>query len=247
MTNCLTQAHFLVTSSSVSLITAATDGHFTLWDLTSTLEPFYTITKSALKAKQTFDGSSISPENITCESRYQIHSNSIKGMELVPISDTATVVVAGGDDNSLSVSLLRTHPSNTGTNAHVATVSIPDAHAAAATTVKVLNQQISRDVTSNTESIKITVASSGNDYRVKIWLITVDPAQPGTEGIIVRFLRDTYSSVADIASLGLVHGPGNSLPAESQVPGSEIQQSRLVVCGVGIEMFAAESDQALSA
>ncbi|CRL17047.1 WD40/YVTN repeat-like-containing domain [Penicillium camemberti] len=247
MTNCLTQAHFLVTSSSVSLITAATDGHFTLWDLTSTLEPFYTITKSALKAKQTFDGSSISPENITCESRYQIHSNSIKGMELVPISDTATVVVAGGDDNSLSVSLLRTHPSNTGTNAHVATVSIPDSHAAAATTVKVLNQQISRDVTSNTESIKITVASSGNDYRVKIWLITVDPAQPGTEGIIVRFLRDTYSSVADIASLGLVHGPGNSLPAESQVPGSEIQQSRLVVCGVGIEMFAAESDQALSA
>ncbi|OQD92167.1 hypothetical protein PENSOL_c044G10786 [Penicillium solitum] len=227
MTNCLTQAHFLVTSSSVSLITAATDGHFTLWDLTSTLEPFYTITQSTLKAKQTFDGSSVSPENITCESRYQIHSNSIKGMELVPISDTATVVVAGGDDNSLSVSLLRTHPSNTGTNAQVATVSIPDAHAAAVTTVKVFNQQISRDVTSNTESIKITVASSGNDYRVKIWSIAVDPAQP--------------------ASLGLVHGPGNSLPAESQVPGSEIQQSRLVVCGVGIEMFAAESEQALSA
>ena len=247
MTNCLTQAHFLVMSSSVSLITAATDGHFTLWDLTSTLEPFYTIKKSALKAKQTFDGSSISPENITCESRYQIHSNSIKGMELVPISDTATVVVAGGDDNSLSVSLLRTNLPNTGTTAQVATVSIPDAHAAAVTTVKVLNQQLSRDVTSNTESIKITVASSGNDYRVKIWSISVDPAQAGTEGIIVRFLRDTYSSVADIASLGLVHGPGNSLPAESQVPGSEIQKSRLVVCGVGIEMFAAESDQALSA
>lgn len=247
MTNCLTQAHFLVMSSSVSLITAATDGHFTLWDLTSTLEPFYTIRNSALKAKQTFDGSSISPENITCESRYQIHSNSIKGMELVPISDTATVVVAGGDDNSLSVSLLRTNLSNTGTTAQVATVSIPDAHAAAVTTVKVLNQQLSRNVTSNTESIKITVASSGNDYRVKIWSISVDPAQAGTEGIIVGFLRDTYSSVADIASLGLVHGPGNSLPAQSQVPRSEIQQSRLVVCGVGIEMFAAESDQALSA
>ncbi|KGO41306.1 hypothetical protein PEX1_101860 [Penicillium expansum] len=245
MTNCLTQAHFLVMSSSVSLITAATDGYFTLWDLTSTLEPFYTITQSILKAKHPFDGSSISPENITCENRYQIHSNSIKGMELVPISDTATVIVAGGDDNSLSVSLLRTHPSDNGTNAQVATVSIPDAHAAAVTTVKILNQQISRDVTSNAESIKITVASSGNDHRVKVWSITVDPTQPGTQGIIVGFVLDTYSAVADISSLGLVHGPGNSVPAVSQVPGSEINQSRLVVCGVGMEMFAAESDRAL--
>ncbi|CAG8898127.1 unnamed protein product [Penicillium egyptiacum] len=247
MTNCLTQAHFLITSSSVSLITAATDGYFTLWDLTSTLEPFYTITQSTLKAKHPFEGSSISPENITCESRYQIHSNSIKGMELGPISDTATVVVAGGDDNSLSVSLLRTHPSGTGTNAQVATVSIPDAHAAAVTTVKVLNQQIARDITSNTESIKFTMASSGNDHRVKIWSVAVDPTQPGTQGITVRFLLDTYSSVADISSLGLVHGPGNGLLAESQMPESEINQSRLVVCGVGMEMFAAESNRALSA
>ncbi|CAG7953851.1 unnamed protein product [Penicillium nalgiovense] len=247
MTNCLTQAHFLVSSSSVSLITAATDGYFTLWDLTSTLEPFYTITQSTLKAKHPFKGSCIPPENITCESRYQIHSNSIKGMELVPISDTATVVVAGGDDNSLSVSLLRTHPSDTGTNAQVATVSIPDAHAASVTTVKVLNQRVSRDVASNTESIKFTVASSGNDHRVKIWSIAMDPTQPGTQGIVVRFLLDTYSSVADISSLGLAHGPGNGLPAECQVSGSEINQSRLVVCGEGMEMFAAESDRALSA
>jgi hypothetical protein len=230
----------------VSLITAATDGYFTLWDLTSTLNPFYTITQSTLKAKQPFKGSSVSPEHITCESRYQIHSNSIKGMELVPISDTATVVIAGGDDNSLSVSLLRTNPSDTRTNAQVATVSIPDAHAAAVTTVKVLNQQISRDVTSNKESIKITVASSGNDHRVKIWSMAADPTQPGTQGITVEFLLDTYSSVADISSLGLIHGHGNCLPAERYVPGSEMNQSRLVVCGVGMEMFAAESDKALS-
>ncbi|KAJ5184868.1 hypothetical protein N7491_007264 [Penicillium cf. griseofulvum] len=245
MTNCLTQAHFLVTSSSVSLITAATDGYFTLWDLTSTLNPFYTITQSTLKAKHPFKGSSISPQHITCESRYQIHSNSIKGMELVPISDSATAVVAGGDDNSLSVSLLRTNLSDTGTNAQVATVSIPDAHVAAVTTVKVLSQQISRDVTSNKESIKITVASSGNDHRVKIWSIAVDPTQPGTQGIVVEFLLDAYSSVADVSSLGLVHGHGNCLPAERCVPGSEMNQSRLVVCGVGMEMFAAESDKAL--
>jgi hypothetical protein len=241
MTNCLTQVHFLVTSSSVSLITAATDGYFTFWDLTSTLEPFYTITKSTLKAKQTFDGSSISSENITCESRYQIHSNSIKGMQLVPFSDTATVVVAGGDDNSLSVSLLRTDSAEAGTNAHVATVSIPDAHAAAVTTVKVLNQQVFRDDTSNTESIKITVASSGNDHRVKVWSVTVDPTLPDTQGIIVEFLLDRYSSVADISSLALVNGPGNSPPAGCQMSGYQTDQAQLVVCGVGMEMFGAKA------
>ncbi|KAJ5774231.1 hypothetical protein N7457_009127 [Penicillium paradoxum] len=240
MTNCLTQAHFLVTSSSVSLITAATDGYFTLWDLTSTLEPFYTISESTLKAKIAFDSSSISPENITCESRYQIHSNSIKGMELVPISDTATVVVAGSDDNSLSVSLLRTHPSDSGTNADVATVSIPDAHAAAITTVKILSQQISREVTSNTQTISITVASSGNDHRVKLWSITVDPTQPGTQGIIVEFLLDRYSSVADISSLGLVRAPGSGIPAERHMS-ALYTKAQLVVCGVGMEMFSVRS------
>ncbi|KAJ5551465.1 hypothetical protein N7461_006163 [Penicillium sp. DV-2018c] len=241
MTNCLTQAHFLVTSSSVSLITAATDGYFTLWDLTSTIEPFYTVTDSTLKAKRSFDGSWTSSENITCESRYQIHSNSIKGMQVVPFSDTATVIIAGGDDNSLSVSVLRTESTDAGTNDHVATVSIPDAHAAAVTTVKVINQQISRDVTSNAESIKITVASSGNDHRVKVWSITVNPTVPGTQGIVVKFLVDRYSSVADISSLGLIHGPGNGSPAECQVSGSKTDQAQLVVCGVGMEMFGVKA------
>ncbi|KAJ6079343.1 hypothetical protein N7467_009096 [Penicillium canescens] len=235
-TNCLTQAHFLVKNSSVSLISAATDGHFTFWDLTSTLDPFYTITHSTLKAKKPFDGSSFSPENITCESRYLIHSNSIKSLELIPISDTNTVIVAGGDDNSISVSLL-TSSSDPSLSAQVTTVSIPDAHAAAVTAVKVLSQQVSRDVISNTESAKITVASSGNDHRVKIWSITVDPKQLGTRGITVEFLLDRYSSVADVSSLGLIHGSGRDLSAETDVSSLKENQPKIVVGGVGMEMF----------
>jgi hypothetical protein len=220
----------------VSLISAATDGHFTFWDLTSTLDPFYTITNSTLKAKKPFDGSSFSPENITCESRYLIHSNSIKSLELIPISDTNTVIVAGGDDNSISVSLLTT-PSDPNLSAQVTTVSISDAHAAAVTAVKVLSQQMSRDVVSNTESAKITVASSGNDHRVKIWSITVDPKQLGTRGITVEFLLDRYSSVADVSSLGLIHGSGRDLSAETDVSSLKENQPKIVVGGVGMEMF----------
>jgi hypothetical protein len=220
----------------VSLISAATDGHFTFWDLTSTLDPFYTITNSTLKAKKPFDGSSFSPENITCESRYLIHSNSIKSLELIPISDTNTVIVAGGDDNCISVSLLTT-PSDPNLSAQVTTVSISDAHAAAVTAVKVLSQQVSRDVVSNTESAKITVASSGNDHRVKIWSITVDPKQLGTRGITVEFLLDRYSSVADVSSLGLIHGSGRDLSAETDVSSLKENQPKIVVGGVGMEMF----------
>ncbi|CAG8140062.1 unnamed protein product [Penicillium salamii] len=242
MTNCLTQAHFLVTGSSVNLITAATDGFFTLWDLTKTLESFYIITDSLLKAKNTFDGSSAPADDITCEGRYQIHSNSIKGMELVSLSSTATVIIAGGDDNSFSVSLLRASSATTGASADVATVSIPDAHAAAVTTVKVLSQQIIRDAASNEESTKITVASSGNDHRVKIWSVVVDATQPGTQGINVKFVLDRYSAVADISSLGLVNNKQCSgTSADHDVAESQTSQAQLVVCGVGMEMFGVNS------
>ncbi|KAJ5340608.1 hypothetical protein N7541_009732 [Penicillium brevicompactum] len=233
MTNCLTQAHFLVTGSSVNLITAATDGYFTFWDLTSTLLPFYTITESILEAKDTFARSVTAPaDHITCEGRYQIHANSIKGMELAPLSDTAAVIVAGGDDNSLSVSLLQTFSSNTGTNADVATVSIPDAHAAAVTTVKILSQEQISDAASNTETTKFILATSGNDHRVKLWSVVVDTTQPGTQGINVEFLLDRYSAVADVSSLGLLRDQSS----ESK-PGSHSGQAQLVVCGVGMEMF----------
>lgn len=218
MTNCLTQAHFLMGSSSIKLITAATDGYFTLWDLTSTLEPFYTITSSALAAKPSLKGSPTAPE-IACENRYQIHSNSIKAMELVPLSETATIIVAGGDDNSLSVSLLDT---KTGEAAQVATVSVPDAHAASVTTIKVLNQHKSALSTS------LTMASSGNDHQVKMWSVSVDPTKPDTQGIHIECVLDKYSSVADISSLGLIKGA------------SEEKQDSLLVCGVGMELFEAK-------
>lgn len=231
MTNCLTQAHFWMKSSSVSLITAATDGYFTLWSLDTVLEPFYTITSSSLIAKQTLKSSTISPEKITCESRYQVHSNSIKSMELIPLSDTAAVIVAGADDNALSVSLLRTTFLEPGASASVATVSIQDAHAASVTTVKVLRQQRSSQ---NPETSTITVVSSGNDHRVKIWSITVDPDQHGTEGIKVELLLDRYSSVADISSLGLIHGSGRDQTLTAESPSSE---TRLLVCGVGMELL----------
>lgn len=229
MTNCLTQAHLLLKESSLGLITAATDGHVTLWDLTSTLEPFYIIESSKLALRPSFQSSPVSPDTIACEKRYQIHSNAIKAMKVIELSNTVTTILTGGDDNSFSVSVLKT-PSETSTsNANLASVSIPDAHAASVTALTVIDQQLAQRPGSDVQTIKLTVASSGNDHRIKVWSIDIDATQPDAQGIRVELLVDRYSSVADISALGLLH--------DSRDESAQTRESKLLVCGVGMEML----------
>lgn len=233
MSNCLTQVRFLRSSSSLNMITAATDGYATLWNLTPVLEPFYSISpqKFVLSTKQLFRGLEVTPATISCENRYQMHSNSIKSLELARVSDTASVVIAGGDDNGLTISLLRndgataetetkTEPEN---YAHVTTVSVPDAHAASITTTKLLRQKQIETETGNKRT-DILFASSGNDHRVKIWSVHVDHEKDGPEGIEIRMDLDRYSPVADVASMDVVD--------------EDTSGSRLLVCGVGMEAMS---------
>ncbi|KAJ5784787.1 uncharacterized protein N7503_009999 [Penicillium pulvis] len=230
MTNCLTQGRFIIQGSSVTLVTAATDGYFTLWDLTDTLKRFYTIGSSSLKAIGQFDPET-SPEDITCENRHVAHSNSIKAMELVLLSDTRTMIVSGGDDNSLSISLLGTDPNQTAdADTHVSTISIPDAHAASITAIKVLSQTHSKANDVGIETANIILASAGNDHRVKIWSITA-PLSQSSRNIEAHFVQDRYSAVADISSMGLVRR------SDSSVPSSEESYATLLVGGVGIELL----------
>ncbi|KAJ5547890.1 hypothetical protein N7513_005124 [Penicillium frequentans] len=230
MTNCLTQGRFIIQGTSVTLVTAATDGYFTLWDLTDTLKRFYTISSSFLKAIGKFDPET-SPEDITCENRHEVHSNSIKAMELVLLSDTRTMIVSGGDDNSLSISLLATDPNQTAeADTHVSTISIPDAHAASITAIKVLSQTRCGANDVGIETAKIILASAGNDHRIKIWSITV-PLSQNFSSIEAQFVQDRYSAVADISSMGLVRR------SDSSVSSSEESYATLLVGGVGIELL----------
>ncbi|KAB8229360.1 tRNA (34-2'-O)-methyltransferase regulator RTT10 [Aspergillus alliaceus] len=216
--NCLTEACFLLRGSSLSLLTASTDGYFTLWNLTSILEPYYSIS-SSLHLKQPIDTFSILPENIPCENRYQTHSNSIKCLELTHISDAASLVIAAGDDNALTLSLLNTN-FTTGIEAGDATtVTVPDAHAACITTGKILEQRQYQDK----GITQVIIATSGNDHRVKIWCIEVDAKKSGVDAIQVQMVVDRYSCVADISSLGLIR--------------EELGETKLLVCGVGMEVL----------
>ncbi|EAW06476.1 tRNA (34-2'-O)-methyltransferase regulator RTT10 [Aspergillus clavatus NRRL 1] len=216
--NCLTQARFLVTSSSIGLITASTDGHFTLWHLNPVLEPFYSMASSSVHLRQPLETLSINPSSITCENRYQIHSNSIKSLEMARISADTSLILAGGDDNALTVSVLTVDFTNTDAGSHVCTVTIPDAHAASVTTIKILKQQ----QLDGEGKAQIFFASSGNDHQVKVWCAEVDVPQSGSDGVKVKNLVDQYSGVADISSLDLI---------------TDESGMQLLVCGVGMELF----------
>lgn len=227
MSNCLTQARFVQKESSMGLITTSTDGHFTFWNLTPVLDQFYTITPSTLSLKQPIPAIE-APAIISCESRYQIHSNSIKSVELAHVSDSTSLIVAGGDDNALTFSLLDAALTNSEIgDTRVHTVTISDAHAASVTTVKIIEQHNTSRVEGEggDAMVDLTVASSGNDHRVKVWSVRVDMAKDGVDVIQIRNLVDHYSPVADISSLDIVRGETET---EAAV--------KLLVCGVGMEM-----------
>jgi len=215
----------------VSLITTSTDGQFTLWNLTPVLEPFYSITSSTLSVEQPLNAATITPENIKCESRYQVHGNSIKSLDMVHVSDTESLIAAGGDDNALTLSLIDTAFTGSEMNASTSTVSIPDAHAASVTAVKVLQQQRSQAEANATTTVLI--ASSGNDHRVKIWSLNVDLQKSGPDRIGVENVADHYSNVADISTLDVIYGDSDD--GAGTILG---ENSKILVSGVGMEMLS---------
>ncbi|THC94449.1 hypothetical protein EYZ11_006086 [Aspergillus tanneri] len=224
--NCLTQVQFALRDSSLVLITASTDGYLTLWNLTPIINTFFSIAPYdlTLRLKQPIEAMTTSPEDISCENRYQIHSNSIKSLEMVHVSQAASLIIAGGDDNALTLSLLNTNFTYAEASDRACTVSIPDAHAACVTTVKVLKKHASPDGTT-----QITVASSGNDHQIKIWRVDVDANKDGFEAIQVRNVVDSYSSVADISTVDIIRDTTG--------------ETKLLVCGVGMEILSLRLDQ----
>ncbi|KAL4926594.1 tRNA (34-2'-O)-methyltransferase regulator RTT10 [Aspergillus undulatus] len=217
--NCLTQVRFLQSTSSLCLITTSTDGHFTLWDITTVLENYYNLTPTlSLKEPLT---TSLQEETIACETRHPIHSNSIKTIDLVRVSDTTTLILSGGDDNAVTISLLHAELDLQDTEPRASTITIPDAHTASVNAVKAIEQSI----TISDGKAQFTFASSGNDHRVKMWRVEVDMssgARPTLENLEVQNVLDRYSPVADISCLDIVRDEG---------------QTKLLVCGVGMELF----------
>ncbi|OXV10391.1 hypothetical protein Egran_01848 [Elaphomyces granulatus] len=223
--NCLTQIYFHVSNSSVCLITCATDGHFATWQLNTILSPYFSVDPGRIVQTLVFDANAINPSEILWQSRHQIHLSTVKSSEILKISEEAALLVGGGDDNALSVSLLR-GDMNCVETVQISTVSIPNAHVSSVTAVRLLEHRRCESASAVSEML---IASTGNDHLIKVFSIIVDLRKGRTEAINILELANKYSPVADISSMDLIRFPTDKVPKESDI--------RLLLCGVGMELL----------
>ncbi|KAF2454236.1 WD40-repeat-containing domain protein [Lineolata rhizophorae] len=199
-TACLLQAAYLPSSRTPPLLTAATDGYLALW---------YPPQESLVTELP----------RIQASAKWRVHQNAIQCLDCCPIVGSINLVICGGDDNALSLTLMRSE-----SNPSASTLLIPDAHAAALTACTVTT--LSRDEGSHHTRYSLVATTAGNDQRVNIWVVRVDLAIPGVEGITVLRLATRATSVADVSDM-----------SQFTLSRGEKSIAKLIICGVGMDMW----------
>lgn len=134
-------------------------------------------------------------------------------------ADLDCLIITGGDDGALGIT--RRVVSKASADPITSTLLIPKAHAAAINAVEYL-QQVSHSKPSQT----YVFVSSGNDQRLKTWIVRVnghDTASNPKEGVAVRLHSNQHTSVADVSSLSVI---------------TTAEGVGVVVAGIGMECFA---------
>lgn len=193
-TYCLTQAAYLHIGETLSgLYTASTDGHLAFWPLSNAI------------LQRNDEVSPHQPQALETQSyplhwttQTAIHQSSVKALDSVTLSPSEKLIATGGDDGAIAFTRveIRKPPelvSNT------ATLLLPNAHASAVTDVIFIPKS---DPAYRSQGQNFTLASVGNDQRLKIWEVGIDMEQEGVEGVAVRRVANVYTSVADASSLG---------------------------------------------
>lgn len=161
--NCLTQINDCAESGT---LTASTDGHLALWSV-----PGERYWLPAFCGSPALGKRGLEPQ------RHRVHQNSIKVMFTVSLPSKSgqrdQIVVTGGDDNALGLTLMRTHTSGGDTTpgrpiTSFQTLLIPKAHAAAVTAMCLCAASFSLS-----QEFRIRFLSTGNDQRVKLWSVSV--------------------------------------------------------------------------
>ncbi|TPX17970.1 uncharacterized protein E0L32_011971 [Thyridium curvatum] len=195
----------------LAVLVTFTDGHVTAW-----------------KADRRHPGSGgeAEYEDYTLQAAARLHQNSVKALDLVPLSTGAAaaaagwLVITGSDDNALGV----THLLPTAAGAVAAYTFGPGhrvskAHAAAINALRVVRHDEQAGV--------VVFVTGSNDQRIKTWrLLTTAPPggeeEAGTGRRVgkIQLLDNSYSSVADPGAMEML-GP----------------EGPLVVVGVGMETW----------
>jgi WD repeat-containing protein 6 len=161
--NCLTQINDCAESGT---LTASTDGHLALWS-----GPGERCWLPAFCESPALGKRGLEPY------RHRVHQNSIKVMFTVSLPSKSgqrdQIVVTGGDDNALGLTLMRTHTSGGDATpsrpiTSFQTLLIPKAHAAAVTAMCLCTVSFSP-----LQEFRIRFLSTGNDQRVKLWSVSI--------------------------------------------------------------------------
>ncbi|KAF1941572.1 WD40 repeat-like protein [Clathrospora elynae] len=214
-TSCLTQCTFL---SPLRILTAGTDGHAVVWDLSPEING------------PIGGGPPTSAAALTWQHPARIHQNSSKVMVSHILNDKLTLIVSGGDDGSLAFLLAQSAPSASLSSATTSYASVPilliRAHASAVTACATL-----------THRSRIFMLTSGNDEWVRLWEITLQGTDSGTEnkkmtglgdGLKIQRLKKIKTNVADVSSMAVLDA------------GDGIADVKVLVCGVGMEVIRIE-------
>lgn len=194
----------MVREAKVFLVTGATDGYIAVWPV-DWITPEGSVNMSS------------TVQALKWELHHAVHTSSIKTLEHEEIIPGYQVVLSGGDDNSLSVTLVKLDDDVR----VVSSVCVANAHASAITAVKILSYHTDTITT-------IEIASSGNDQRVKLWSVVVDLEKTQKQVISISLKTDRYCPVADIAAMD-----------DMQIADSAGTTKRvLVLGGVGMEMLS---------
>jgi WD40 repeat protein len=183
-------------------MTTATDGHFAFWQESLARD----------------DGGL---QELTCLNTQALHQSSIKSLSSCLLTDGTSLIVTGGDDNSIGIAVIS--PSDSKEN-QCSTLIIPRAHAAAVTAIEILS---CRRTDLGPSYFHVYAASSSNDQRIKLWAINIDLGKAGVDGVEVKRVANRHTAVADVSSIALY----------SNEDGSEQSGMKILICGVGMEVW----------
>ncbi|KAI0465088.1 hypothetical protein LJB42_000306 [Komagataella kurtzmanii] len=155
-TICIWNVKFLQLGGNLYLLTAGTDGHVCIWDITYSLyDSGYSLLSGGQIQGHCIGGSKLGELLV----KQQIHQSGIKAMDFVQASSTELLIITGGDDNALGLLNLTFTPEKS--TLHLSIVDFKDS--AATSTITGLNVIDSS-----------TFFTTSVDQVVRIWKIDQD-------------------------------------------------------------------------
>ncbi|KAJ6256771.1 hypothetical protein Dda_8638 [Drechslerella dactyloides] len=210
-TSCLLQIRFCITvTGRVLMLTAGTDGHVTVWDITdSVITCGITVMSQTLRMEAFAELDT--PVKLQMEQRVlcqQLHQNSVKTLATVEMDDGNIILLTGSDDTAICISKLGISASG---SIDITSKLLERAHASAVTTITVLS--VTKD--------SLEFISAGVDQQVKTWKVGLGDDMKDSSVVAVE---DFYVGIPDVAATALLVARDG-------------EARKLLVGGVGVEIL----------